>query len=140
MTEIPVDQQLKMAREKAKEILENANAMAREIILDAKNNSVEELAKSIGDVNQISDKHKLLIDLSRLDFICNRIDNIDKGVTEIKENSIKVHSDTYERIGDINEKLDGYPLIKNAVITTISIVCVSFIGALTYLVFKNHGI
>ena len=104
------------ARKKAREILDNAERVARSLILDNKDNNVQILSEAVGEVNEISQKHKLLLDISRLDFICNRIDNIDKNVSDKIKIDEKVHSEILDSIKLINKKLDGYPLIKNAVI------------------------
>lgn len=115
---------LKEARAKAQEILENAHKIAQDLILNSKDitetNSIQTIRDSVGEINKLSTEHKLLLDLTRLNFICNRIDNTDKNIAAI------------------NDKLDGYPIVKSIVIGACAFILIAFLGGLTYLVFKYN--
>lgn len=128
---------LEQARRKAQEILSNAERTARNLILENKDSNTEDLAEAMNEITSKADKNRLLLDISRMDFICNRLNSIDLGLKSYIVSDEEVHKEIFSQIKAINDKLDGYPLIKSAVIGAIAFILLAVLGALVYMVIKK---
>ena len=140
-----MDDQFEQSKKIALDLVKSAETQARELILKHKDSiDVNQLADAINEIKESGLKSRVLLDLSRMDFICNRMDEITKNQNEITKTQVIMHESNVERfkgiensvkevdnkVGEINKKLDGYPLIKNAVVGTIAFIILGVFGAL----------
>lgn len=122
------------SRKRVREILSNAERIAKDIIMENKDINLESLGEAMTEVREKSEKNRLLLDVSRMNFICNRMEGLETKFEQKKIADEIIHKEIMDGVKAINEKLDGYPLIKNAVIGGIAFILISVFGAIGWTV------